>query len=226
MADVMTKIDSEVNDVLEKLSLNIDDTSFETIEKYLDLLFMWHENNNILSTRSRSYFLQRDFYDSLSMLRHIPKGPLLDIGTGGGIPGMLLSFFISNNTILLDRRQNAIRFLEHAKLKLDLNNVKIIKSDIKEMNINDQISSVLIKNFSNKIVSKLNFDEKIEYLINIIRSRLNKNIPIFMLTGSTALEADNFSYETKKKLRSSFSTLKIETPYFDTNRYLLEIKHV
>ena len=114
---------------------------------------------------------------------------------------------------------------ENARL-LDLNNVKIIKSDIKEMNINDQISSVLIKNFSNKIVSKLNFDEKIEYLINTIRSRLNKNIPIFMLTGSTALEADNFSDETKKKLRSSFSTLKIETPYFDTNRYLLEIKHV
>ena len=66
-------------------------------------------------------------FDSLSILKHLPAGNLLDIGTGGGIPGMLLSFFISNNTILLDRRQNAIRFLEHAKLKLDLNNVKIIK---------------------------------------------------------------------------------------------------
>ena len=94
------------------------------------------------------------------------------------------------------------------------------------MNINDQISSVLIKNFSNKIVSKLNFDEKIEYIVNMIRSRLNKNIPIFMLTGSTALEANNFSDEMKKKLKSSFSAFKIETPYFDTNRFLLEINHV
>ena len=122
-------------------------------------------------------------------------------------------------------RENAIRFLEYAKLKLDLNNVRIIKSDFKEMNINDQISSVLIKNFSNKIVSKLNFDEKIEHLINTIRSRLNKNIPIFILTGSTALEANYFSDEMKKRLKSSFSTFKIETPYFETNRYLLEINH-
>ena len=165
-------------------------------------------------------------FDSLSILKHLPAGNLLDIGTGGGIPGMLLSFFISNDAILIDRRLNAIRFLEYAKLKLALNNVRIIKSDIKEMNINDQISSVLIKNFSNKIVSKLNFDDKIEHLINIIRSRVNKNTPILMLTGSIALEANNFSNDMKKKLRSSFSTFKIETPYFETNRYLLVINHV
>ena len=217
---------SDLESALESLGLECENSKKNLLHNYIELLFKWHEKNNILSTRDKKYFIQRDMFDSLSLLKHLPAGNLLDIGTGGGIPGMLLSFFISNNTILLDRRQNAIRFLEHAKLKLDLNNVKIIKSDIKEMNINDQISSVLIKNFSNKIVSKLNFDEKIEYLINTIRSRLNKNIPIFMLTGSTALEADNFSDETKKKLRSSFSTLKIETPYFDTNRYLLEIKHV
>ena len=65
------------------------------------------------------------------------------------------------------------------------------------MNINDQISSVLIKNFSNKIVSKLNFDDKIEHLLNIIK-HVNKNTPILMLTGSIALEANNFSNDIKK----------------------------
>jgi len=216
---------SNLENALESLSLDCEPSKIDLLHEYIELLFQWHEKNNIVSTRDKKYFIQRDMFDSLSILKHLPDGNLLDIGTGGGIPGMLLSFFISNNAILLDRRQNAIRFLEYAKLKLDLNNVRIIKSDFKEMNINDQISSVLIKNFSNKIVSKLNFDEKIEHLVNTIRSRLNKNIPIFILTGSTALEVNYFSDEMKKRLKSSFSTFKIETPYFDTNRYLLEINH-
>ena len=217
---------SDLESALENLGLDCETSKKDLLYEYIELLFKWHEKSNILSTRDKKYFIQRDMFDSLSILKHLPAGNILDIGTGGGIPGMLLSFFIPNDAILIDRRLNAIRFLEYAKLKLALNNVRIIKSDIKEMNINDQISSVLIKNFSNKIVSKLNFDDKIEHLINIIRSRVNKNTPILMLTGSIALEANNFSDDMKKKLSSSFSTFKIETPYFKTNRYLLVINHV
>lgn len=220
----MTKIDSEVNDVLEKLSLNIDDTSFETIEKYLDLLFMWHENNNILSTRSRSYFLQRDFYDSLSMLRHIPKGPLLDIGTGAGIPGILLSFFRPNDHItLLDRRDNAIRFLEHVKLKLELKNVDIIKTDINKMIITERPEAIIFKNFSNKIISKLSFEDKLIYIINMVRNHLKSNSKIFFLTGSNALDLSDGIGKCTQGLAFNFDITKIETPYFKTNRYILEI---
>ena len=57
------------------------------------------------------------------MMSNLPEGHLLDIGTGAGIPGMLISFFRpAINVSLLDRRDNAIRFLEHAKLKLNLSN--------------------------------------------------------------------------------------------------------
>ena len=139
---------------------------------------------------------------------------------------MLLSFFITDNIILLDRRQNAIRFLEHAKLKLGLNNVRIIKSDINEMNIDESLSCVLVKNFSNKIVSKLSFEDKINYIAKVIRNRIDLNIPIYILTGSIALKTKDFSDELKARLRSDFIVTKIQTPYFDTNRYLLEIRYV
>ena len=70
----MTKKDPELNKILIALSLNIDDSVVERIEEYLEILFKWHEQNNIISTRDRTYFLQRDFFDSLSMLSHLPKG--------------------------------------------------------------------------------------------------------------------------------------------------------
>ena len=223
----MPEKNNDLEDALNILALNEDSDSKVLLTKYIDLLFRWHEKNNILSTRDRKYFIQRDLFDSLSMMNNLPEGHLLDIGTGAGIPGMLISFFRpAINVSLLDRRDNAIRFLEHAKLRLNLNNVNIIKSDAKKMNIEDTPSAVLIKNFSNKIISKLSFEDKLMHITRMVRERITKETPIFMLTGSIALQLNDLSANFKSISESTFHVKKIETPYFPTNRYLVEINHV
>ena len=220
----MTKHDSNLDKILNELTLNIDDSIVDILEEYFEILFKWHEKNNILSTRDRSYFLQRDFYDSLSMLKYLPKGPLLDIGTGAGIPGILLSFFRPNDHItLLDRRDNSIRFLEHVKLKLKLKNIEIIKTDINKMIITDNPAAIIFKNFSNKIISKLSFEEKLIYIVNMVRKRLGSTSKIYMLTGSNVLFLKDNMHKYSENLSVKLAITKIETPYFETNRYILEI---
>ena len=220
----MTKQDPELNKILTALSLDIDDSIIETIEEYLELLFKWHEQNNIISTRDRIYFLQRDFFDSLSMLSHLPRGALLDIGTGAGIPGILLSFFRPDEHItLLDRRDNPIRFLEHVKLILKLENIDIIKTDINKMIITESPAAVIFKNFSNKVVSKLSFEAKLAYIVNMVRNNLGATSKIFLLTGSNALTLKDDMNKHCDSLNAKIAITKIETPYFDTNRYILEI---
>ena len=220
----MTKHDSEVDKILNALSLKSDDTIINVLEDYFEILFKWHETNNILSTRDRSYFLKRDFYDSLSMLKSLPKGPLLDIGTGAGIPGILLSFFRPDDHItLLDRRDNSIRFLEHVKLKLKLENIEIIKTDINKMIITDSPAAIIFKNFSNKIISKLSFEEKLTYIVDMVRKRLGSASKIFMLTGSNVLVLKDNMDKYSENLSVKLAITKIDTPYFETNRYILEI---
>jgi len=217
---------NDLNEVIKTLALDCASPNKKLLQSYIDLLFRWHEKNNILSTRDKQYFIKRDLFDSLSMLNDLPDGNLLDIGTGAGIPGMLISFFRPDSHItLLDRRDNAIRFLEHAKLKLGINNVTIIKSDAKKMNIESSLNAVLIKNFSNKIISKLNFEDKLLHIIGMIRNRIKDKVTIYMLTGSVALCMNDISKEFIDISQSSFSVKKLDTPYFDTNRYLLEINH-
>ena len=220
----MIKQDPELDKILTALSLNIDDSIIETIGEYLELLFKWHEQNNIISTRDRTYFLQRDFFDSLSMLNHLPKGALLDIGTGAGIPGILLSFFRPDDHItLLDRRDNPIRFLEHVKLILKLENIDIVKTDINKMIITESPAAVIFKNFSNKVVSKLTFEAKLAYIVNMVRNNLGATSKIFLLTGSNALTLKDDMNKHCDSLNAKIAITKIETPYFDTNRYILEI---
>ena len=220
----MIKRDPELDKILKALSLNVDDSIIKTIEEYFELLFKWHEQNNIISTRDRTYFLQRDFFDSLSMLNHLPKGALLDIGTGAGIPGILLSFFRPDDHItLLDRRDNPIRFLEHVKLILKLENIDIVKTDINKMIITESPAAVIFKNFSNKVVSKLSFEAKLAYIVNMVRNNLGATSKIFLLTGSNALTLQDNMSKNRDSLNSKIAVTKIETPYFDTNRYILEI---
>ena len=217
---------NDLNEVIETLALDRSISTRKLLQSYIDLLFRWHEKNNILSTRDKEYFIKRDLFDSLSMLKDLPSGNLLDIGTGAGIPGMLISFFRSDSHVtLLDRRDNAIRFLEHAKLKLRINNVSIIKNDAKKMNIESSLNAILIKNFSNKIISKLNFEDKVLHIISMIRSRIEDKVPIYMLSGSIALCMNETSKEFVDISQSTFTVKKLDTPYFDTNRYLLVIKH-
>ena len=217
-------INNELKGVLKTLSIDLDDRTIANINMYLDILFSWHAKNNILSTRDPSYFLKRDFFDSLSMLPYLPSGPILDVGTGAGIPGILLAFIRNTeNMVLLDRRDNAIRFLEHAKLKLCLQNVDIIKSDVNKLKMSVKPSAILMKNFSNKIISKMDLESKLCYIISIIRNKLGFDSKIFLLSGSNMLDVntDKESYEVKTN--SKLKVIKIETPYFQTNRYLLEI---
>jgi len=59
----------------------------------------------------------------------------------------------------------------------------------------------------------------------MIRDRIKDNVTIYMLTGSVALCMNDISKEFIEISQSSFSVKKLDTPYFDTNRYLLEINH-
>jgi hypothetical protein len=93
------------------------------------------------------------------------------------------------------------------------------------MNIESSLNAILIKNFSNKIISKLNFEDKLLHIIGMIRNRIKDNVPIYMLTGSVALCMNDISKEFIDVSQSSFSVKKLDTPYFDTNRYLLVINH-
>ena len=215
---------TSIEEILNRLQFNITTSGAKKIESYIDILFRWHERKNLISTRNKEYFLQRDFYDCLCLISHIPEGDSLDVGTGAGLPGLILSIFRTNDSIsLIDRRENAIRFLEHVKVKLKLENINILKQDIDKMKITIAPKSILIKNFSNKKISKLDFQSRVEYFVNLFRKKLNCRAPIIILTGSNALSFSIDDLCGNLNINIDASIKKINTPFFDTNRFILEL---
>ena len=71
------------------VSLNAGRT--ETFERFLNELTKWNQRMNLTALREERSIIVRHFLDSLTLVRHLPRGTsLLDIGSGAGFPGVPL----------------------------------------------------------------------------------------------------------------------------------------
>ena len=210
---------SNIEELIENIFAKEDINIQSTISKYIGLLFKWHETNNIVSSSSIDYVIKREIYDSYQFNNVLSGNSFSDIGTGGGIPGLIIAILKPNIRVdLIDRKTTFINFLSLVKAELNLENVTVIKKDVLRHGVFFDTDTVVMKNFSNKKISKMKFEEKFSFMMNIIK---NNGIAskAYMLTGSPVLE---LSKECVSKF--SLSTTKISSPFFTTSRYIAEVR--
>ena len=64
----------------------------ELLEKYCRLLWDWNQKINLTRHTDYEKFVGRDVVDSLQLAAHLREGEeVLDVGTGGGVPGIILA---------------------------------------------------------------------------------------------------------------------------------------
>jgi len=103
------------------------DVTFEVIGNllsYMALLKEWSGTYNLVAQGERDFLLARHILDSLSISRWLQPGPLLDIGTGAGLPGLPLAIIKPEQDVtLLDSAGKKIRFIRHVGRSLQLSNI-------------------------------------------------------------------------------------------------------
>lgn len=112
-------------------SMGITLTAFqqEQMLTYLAEFHKWNKAYNLSAVREPELMLYRHLLDSLSVLPHVSqKSParVIDVGTGGGLPGIPLAIALPEcQFTLLDSNGKKTRFLFHIKTLLGLNNVQV-----------------------------------------------------------------------------------------------------
>ena len=163
MAD---KIAVTVDEVFSKLPMK----EVSLIKHYLTLLFKWHATDNIVSSSDEEYVIKREIYDSSIFSKFISESSITDVGSGGGIPGMILAILNPNKKFtLIDRKTTFIDFLGIVKSELKLKNVVIEKQDFLNNKHTLNSESVVFKNFSNKKIAKMDYENKLKYLIDTVK---------------------------------------------------------
>lgn len=117
----------------QQLGLSFSDETLNMLLKYQDALILWNKAYNLTAIREPSEMLVKHLLDSLSILPHLPQGRLLDVGTGGGMPGMMIAICQpERECVLLDSNGKKIRFLTQLIADLKLSNVKAVQTRVED----------------------------------------------------------------------------------------------
>ncbi|MEJ2042723.1 MAG: 16S rRNA (guanine(527)-N(7))-methyltransferase RsmG [Reinekea sp.] len=109
------------------LGLLLSESTVERLLAYHALLVKWNKAFNLTSVRDASEMIDRHLIDSLSILPFIGDGELLDVGTGPGLPGMVIALTRPELPVwLLDSNGKKTRFLNQVKMSLGVDNVTVI----------------------------------------------------------------------------------------------------
>jgi 16S rRNA (guanine527-N7)-methyltransferase len=118
---------------LSKMGLELSDDVQDKLMDYLQLMQKWNKSYNLTAIKDLDQMVIRHVLDSLSILPYIDQNPVLDVGTGAGLPGIPLAIVLKEKKIvLLDSNSKKTRFLTQAKIELDLENIEVIHSRVED----------------------------------------------------------------------------------------------
>ena len=103
--------DDSLPAALARHGLSLPDEQVALLDRYCRLLWEWNEKLNLTRHTDYEKFVSRDLVDSLELAKLLNRGEeVLDVGTGGGVPGLVLAILRPDLKVtLLDSVQKKIR---------------------------------------------------------------------------------------------------------------------
>ena len=101
---------------------------------FRDLLLKWNRTYNLTALRDPQQAISHHLLDALAILPHVGTSPLLDVGSGGGLPGIPLAIAHPDLAVtLVDTVQKKAAFLQQVAIELELKNVAVHHARVEEM---------------------------------------------------------------------------------------------
>lgn len=151
MSVVTSKHAEELAQGALELGVEISPKQQEQLLAYLALLIKWNKAYNLTAVRDPDEMVSRHLLDSLSVVPYVLDAGdnWLDVGSGGGMPGIPLAIlFPERRFTLLDSNGKKTRFLIQVKLELKLANLEVIHSRVEAFKPPQPFSGVVSRAFS------------------------------------------------------------------------------
>lgn len=199
--------------VIEKYFPQIDDIQIMKLSLFEKLIKDWNKKINLVSRKDVENFQLNHILHSLSISKLIsfrPKTKILDLGTGGGLPGIPLAIiFPLVEFHLIDRKEKKIQVVNKIINELKLTNVKAHSSDVKY--INNKYDFIL-----NRAVSST------DNIIRICNNKINSNSFNKIQNGIICLKGGDLKIELN--MVKDFKILNLNEiffePFYETKKIL------
>ena len=103
-----------VKDILS--SINVPRETFSNLQKYVDLLIKWNKVINLISLNEIERIWEKHILICAELMLHIENKDikLIDLGSGGGLPGVVLSIMGVKEVVLIESNSKKASFLLQA----------------------------------------------------------------------------------------------------------------
>lgn len=178
--------------------------------KALTLLYQdWNSKINVISRKDMDFFFERHVLHSLGIAKILnfnKRAKILDVGTGGGFPGIPLAIlFPETDFVLIDSVGKKIKVVDEVILALGLKNVKA--QQLRAEDFREKVDFVV-----SRAVTKM--DVFVPWIKNNIRSTHKhsiKNGILCLKGGDLTQELKIFPQAKRHPLNSFFNTSFFET---------------
>ena len=135
---------------IDMLQLSFEREKIHKLKIYAELLEKWNKVYNLTGLKNKSQWWTHHFLDSLSIVEFVRGNSLVDIGTGAGLPGVVLAIaFPAKQITLVDSNQKKGVFLREVAATIGLDNIKVITKRVEHFHYSPGFSFIVSRAFSN-----------------------------------------------------------------------------
>lgn len=144
------ELSSMLAEGVKLLPLSLSDEQLSKMIAYLALLVKWNSVYNLTSVRDPKEMVKQHLLDSLSAAHAFKDAQnILDVGSGGGLPGMILAICYPDKRIsMIDTVNKKTAFLNQAKAELGLKNVTVHTGRVEALQVVDKFDVITSRAFS------------------------------------------------------------------------------
>jgi len=203
----LPKLANILAQAINELGLPLSETQQRTLLLYLDQLLLWNKAYNLTAITDPEEALIKHVIDCLSIITHLPAGSLLDIGTGAGLPAVIIAICQpERQCTALDSNQKKIRFIKQISSELGLSNMQPIASRIEAHEA------------SYAVVTSRAFASLIDF-VEVAQPRLADGGFLCAMKGKVPSEEELQALDNDWHIK----TIKLTVPRLHDSRHLIEM---
>ena len=175
---------------------------------YKELLIKWNKSFNLTSIKNREV-VTHHFLDCLSIIPFIKSSSLLDVGTGAGLPGIIIAIVKPDIKVsLIDKVGKKIAFIKRVVAELEIKNIDTYHDRVELLTSEEKYDGIISRAFSN-------MDDFIKSTKHLIKGQ-----GVWYGMKSKKILNDEMI-----NINQPWTLEKLDVPFLDAERYLVKVSN-
>lgn len=173
---------------------------------YKELLIKWNNSFNLTSVKNTE-IVTHHFLDCLAVIPFIKSSTLLDVGTGAGLPGIVIAIVNPDIKVsLIDKVGKKITFIKRIIAELEIKNIETYHDRVELLTSEEKYDGIISRAFSNMEV----FIKSTKHLI--------KTQGVWYGMKSKKILDDEMI-----NINDPWTLEKLDVPFLQAERYLVKV---